>query len=97
MTELGLAEAEEELPSVATDTVSRVDAALVLQALSRLDQTFQAPLALFYLEDYSYPEIAEILEIPLGTVKSRIARGIAQLQRSLIESEPKLVQKEMRE
>jgi RNA polymerase sigma-70 factor (ECF subfamily) len=41
---------------------------------------FQAAVALFYLEDYSYNEIAAILEIPLGTVKSRIARGIAQLR-----------------
>jgi RNA polymerase sigma-70 factor (ECF subfamily) len=38
---------------------------------------------LFYLEDYSYNDIAVILEIPLGTVKSRIARGLAQL-RSLV-------------
>ena len=41
---------------------------------------FQAAVALFYLEDYSYNEIADILEIPLGTVKSRIARGLAQLK-----------------
>jgi RNA polymerase sigma-70 factor (ECF subfamily) len=37
-------------------------------------------VALFYLEDYSYNEIASILEVPLGTVKSRIARGLAQLK-----------------
>jgi RNA polymerase sigma-70 factor (ECF subfamily) len=32
------------------------------------------------LEDYAYKEIADVLEVPLGTVKSRIARGLAQLQ-----------------
>jgi RNA polymerase sigma-70 factor (ECF subfamily) len=37
-------------------------------------------VALFYLEDYSYKEIAEVLEVPLGTVKSRIARGLGHLQ-----------------
>ena len=37
-------------------------------------------MALFYLEDYSYDEIAGILEVPLGTVKSRIARGLGQLK-----------------
>ena len=37
-------------------------------------------MALFYLEDYSYNEIAGILDVPLGTVKSRIARGVIQLR-----------------
>jgi len=55
----------------------------VLQSLARLDETFQAPVALFYLEEHSYKEIADILGIPLGTVKSRISRGIAQLQQIL--------------
>jgi RNA polymerase sigma-70 factor (ECF subfamily) len=38
---------------------------------------------LFYLEDCSYKEIAEIMSAPMGTVKSRIARGIGQLQKLL--------------
>jgi RNA polymerase sigma-70 factor (ECF subfamily) len=52
----------------------------VLQLLGQVDEQFQAAVALFYLEDYSYNEIATILEIPLGTVKSRIARGLGQLK-----------------
>jgi RNA polymerase sigma factor (sigma-70 family) len=75
-----LSDAEHELPHVAPRTGHKADAATVLQALARLDQLFQAPIALFYLEEYSYQEIGAILEIPLGTVKSRISRGIAQLQ-----------------
>ncbi len=77
---LEISEAEPELPSVEPDMVSRLDAQDVLQLLSRVDEQFQAPVALFYLEDYSYNEIAAILGIPLGTVKSRIARGLAQLK-----------------
>ena len=41
-------------------------------------------MALFYLEDCSYKDIAAILEVPIGTVKSRIARGIAQLREILL-------------
>lgn len=77
-------EAEAELPAVAA-TPESADAPTVLQALAKVDASFQAAVSLFYLEDYSYPEIAEILDIPLGTVKSRIARGIRQLQRLLVE------------
>jgi RNA polymerase sigma-70 factor (ECF subfamily) len=85
---LEMAQAEDELPEVPPISFDRLDGALVLEALSQLDETFQGPVALFYLEDHTYPEIAEILQIPLGTVKSRISRGIAQLQR-LIEPQPK--------
>ena len=53
-----------------------------------MDENFQTPVALFYLEDYSYNEIAEILELPLGTVKSRISRGIGQLQSMLAKDMP---------
>jgi RNA polymerase sigma-70 factor (ECF subfamily) len=45
-----------------------------------VDEVYQAPVALFYLEECSYKEIAEMLDVPMGTVKSRISRGIAQLQ-----------------
>ena len=78
--QLELTEAEAELPDVEPDLVSRLDAKAVVQLLGQVDEQFQAAVALFYLEDYSYNEIADILEIPLGTVKSRIARGLAQLK-----------------
>jgi RNA polymerase sigma-70 factor (ECF subfamily) len=57
-----------------------VDSSQVLAALKRVDEVYQAAVALFYLEDCSYKEIAEILAVPVGTVKSRIARGIMQLR-----------------
>ena len=69
-----------ELPTVDPERVSSVDAASLLGFLAQLDPPFRAAVALFYLEDYSYAEIAEILGIPLGTVKSRIARGLAELK-----------------
>ncbi|MEP6663380.1 MAG: RNA polymerase sigma factor [Verrucomicrobiota bacterium] len=62
---------------------SQLDAAHVLRALERVDEVYQSPVALFYLEDCSYKEIAEILGLPMGTVKSRMARGLHQLQQML--------------
>jgi len=84
--EVDLDQAEPELPRVSPPAISKVDSAAVLHALTRLEPTFRAPIALFYLEEYSYIEIGQILEIPLGTVKSRISRGIGQLQRLLEQS-----------
>jgi len=78
-----LTAAEPELPPVAPLNLNELDAGKVMQSLAKVDAVYQAPVALFYLKDCSYKEIAEILEIPMGTVKSRIARGIMQLQRML--------------
>ncbi len=78
-----LRQGDRELPTIAPVAINQLDADQVLQALAQLDELFQAPLALFYLEDYSYKQIAEILEVPIGTVKSRLARGIAQLEKIL--------------
>jgi RNA polymerase sigma-70 factor (ECF subfamily) len=71
---------EEALTPCEPEAVARLDGATMVELLGKIEASYQAPLALFYLEDYSYREIAEILEIPLGTVKSRIARGMAHLQ-----------------
>jgi RNA polymerase sigma factor (sigma-70 family) len=69
-----------ELPVVSPATVCRLDTVQVLDALKHVDEVYQAAVALFYLQDCSYNEMAEILGVPLGTVKSRLARGISQLQ-----------------
>jgi RNA polymerase sigma-70 factor (ECF subfamily) len=53
----------------------QLDGANVLSALQQLDETYRAPLVLFYLEENSYRDIAEILDVPIGTVMSRISRG----------------------
>jgi RNA polymerase sigma-70 factor (ECF subfamily) len=81
-----LSQIDGELPSISPEMVNQLDSQTVLQALAGVDASYQAPLALFYLEDHSYKEIAEILEIPIGTVKSRLSRGIAHLQQILVSS-----------
>lgn len=75
-----LTTAEAELPNVAAEQVESLEAREAVQLLAQVDAQYRAAVALFYLEDYSYAEIAAILEVPLGTVKSRIARGLAQLK-----------------
>ena len=78
-----LSQVDLELPSVAPSRINQLDAPGVVHALAQVDQVYQAPVALFYMQDCSYKEIAEILAVPMGTVKSRIARGIAQLHHIL--------------
>tara|TARA_R100001132_G_C3275577_1_gene98997 strand:+ start:16761 stop:17384 length:624 start_codon:yes stop_codon:yes gene_type:complete len=56
---------------------------LVHQALNELQEEYRTPLILRELEGMSYGEIAEITEIPLGTVRSRIFRGRNELKQKL--------------
>ena len=79
-----LSEVEAELPEVPPELPLHLDWELLAECLAQMDPVFRAPVALFYLEDYAYDQIAGILEIPLGTVKSRISRGIGQLQKLLL-------------
>ncbi len=51
--------------------------------LRALPTEFREVLVLREIEDLSYREIADVLQVPIGTVMSRLARGRAQLQRNL--------------
>lgn len=55
----------------------------VSEALKRLPAEFRMPVVLRDLEDWSYEEIATSLDLPVGTVKSRISRGRGHLKRLL--------------
>jgi RNA polymerase sigma-70 factor (ECF subfamily) len=75
---------EHETGSVmASDQAERFDGGLAREALMQLDPVFRAPLVLFYLQDHTYREIAGILDVPLGTVMSRISRGRGMLRELL--------------
>ena len=51
--------------------------------LARLPEEFRQAVVLSDVADLDYPSIAELLGVPVGTVKSRVARGRAQLREVL--------------
>jgi RNA polymerase sigma-70 factor (ECF subfamily) len=70
--------AEDQMLSLFTDDE-------VKKALEELPDQFRIPVLMSDVEGFSYKEIAEILEIPLGTVMSRLHRGRKSMQKMLYE------------
>lgn len=70
--------AEEQLMDLFTDSE-------VTSAIENLPDNFRVPVLLADVEGFSYKEIAEMLDIPIGTVMSRLHRGRKSLQRALAE------------
>ena len=70
-------------PSPSGVLASRQEQRLLLEALRRIPVDYQIVLELFYWESMKAAEIAEVLELPLGTAKTRIRRG-----RQLLEQAP---------
>ena len=75
-----------ELPAREAETDPEFDTATLQAALNDLDESFRTPLILFYFDDRSYKDIAEQMELPIGTVMSRLARGKAYLRDRLTAS-----------
>ncbi|MFD2256180.1 RNA polymerase sigma factor [Luteolibacter algae] len=69
------------------DAERHLDGHRAVQLLGEMDELYRAPLALFYLQQHSYKEIAEVLDVPIGTVMSRLSRGKDMLRKRMI-SEP---------
>lgn len=69
---------------VALEVEQRNRDEIVRQVLSLLPEKYQTPLILFYLQDFSYGEISELLDLPMGTVMSRLNRGRKYLKQEMI-------------
>ena len=73
----GLSESAEE------QLLDLFPAAEVREAIENLPETFLLPMLLNDVEGFSYKEVAEILDIPIGTVMSRLHRGRKTMQEAL--------------
>ncbi len=77
-------EAELHEPASTPDELSRTETGLAVQAAVRnLPEEFRAVVALRFIADLSYSEIAAALQLPLGTVQSRLSRGLERLSAEL--------------
>jgi len=69
----------------ATALVDRLDSELVSRALDALPEEFRTVATLYFMQDLPYQEIAEMLDVPIGTVRSRLHRARRMLQKALWE------------
>ncbi|HEY8019028.1 MAG: sigma-70 family RNA polymerase sigma factor [Actinomycetota bacterium] len=72
--------------SAETEVLDQIPDADVKAALESLSENFRIPVLLADVEGFSYKEIAEIMETPIGTVMSRLHRGRKALEKALWET-----------
>jgi len=63
--------------------MSRIGEEQIARAMHQLPDEFRVVCVLYFMQEASYQEIAEILECPVGTVRSRLHRGRRLLQKAL--------------
>ena len=87
LSQMGRQEQEYELPATEAETGQKVDGHYagkqIQQAIQMLPLHFRTVIILRDIQELSYEEISNIVDVPLGTVKSRINRARLQLQKAL--------------
>jgi len=73
-----------ELPESLPETLPEIEPQQLQQALNDLPEVFRTPIVLYYFEDFSYRDIAEQMDLPIGTVMSRLARAKGILRQRLM-------------
>jgi RNA polymerase sigma-70 factor (ECF subfamily) len=86
-----------DLPERLPEPLPEVEPEKLQQALNELPEVFRTPVILYYFEDFSYRDIAEQMELPMGTVMSRLARAKAHLRARLLQGRPEAVAEGPRE
>jgi RNA polymerase sigma-70 factor, ECF subfamily len=69
--------------SLEEEVMKRITSERIREALETLDADERLPIALAFFQGHSYRRVAEALDLPEGTVKSRIRRGLSRLQQLL--------------
>ena len=67
----------------ASQLIERLGTERVVAAIAQLPEEYGVVCTLYFMEDFAYHEIAEVLGIPVGTVRSRLHRGRKMLQKVL--------------
>jgi RNA polymerase sigma-70 factor, ECF subfamily len=70
-------------PDPAAELLERLSGDDIARALARLAEPFRTVATLYFMDDLTYQDIAEVLDTPVGTVRSRLHRARAMLQREL--------------
>lgn len=71
-----------EIPEIYEKKMNREEVQKVLQLIP---EKFKSPLILYYMEEMTYQEISEYLDVPIGTVMSRLARGKKYMKNELLQ------------
>jgi RNA polymerase sigma-70 factor, ECF subfamily len=79
-----------DVPEPLPEPLPEIDPQRLQLALNDLPEVFRTPVILFYFEEFSYRDIAEQMDLPLGTVMSRLARAKAFLRGRLLQPETPL-------
>jgi len=79
----------DEIPSRAEEHQYDFDSQLLQNALNDLGDEFRIVVVMFYFEEYSYKEIAEKLNLKIGTVMSRLSRAKGRIRQRLLATEVK--------
>ena len=75
-------------PVAAGPLNTEIDAEVLQSALNEMPEAFRTPLILFYFDEFSYKEIAEQLDVPIGTIMSRLSRAKRVLRSRLHKRQP---------
>jgi RNA polymerase sigma-70 factor (ECF subfamily) len=67
----------------AATLVNRMGTERITEAIAQLPEEYGVVCTLYFMEDFAYHEIAQVLEVPVGTVRSRLHRGRKMLQKTL--------------